>query len=107
MVEQMNDYDLYDVLADLAYGLAPRTRESRALAFRYKHSAWLAGMPARAAQAIEAIAEQFAIAGTEGLEDPRIWQTPEVIAAGGLQALASIGQPRELLRQTKQRMFAA
>jgi type I restriction enzyme R subunit len=32
MVEDMNDYDLYDVLADLAYGLAPRTREDRTLA---------------------------------------------------------------------------
>src|SRR5665213_1788670 len=107
MVEQMNDYDLYDVLADLAYGLAPQTREGRTLAFRYKHSGWLAGMPAPATRAIEAIADQFAIAGTEGLENPLIWQTPEVLAAGGLQALAAAGEPRAILRQTKERMFAA
>jgi type I restriction enzyme R subunit len=86
MVEHMEDYDLYDVLADLAYRLAPRTRESRTLAFRYKHASWLAGMPAPATRAIEAIADQFAIGGTEGLENPLIWQTPEVVAAGGLGA---------------------
>ena len=107
MVEQMNDYDLYDVLADLAYGLAPRTRESRTLAFRYKHAGWLSAMPALATRAIEAIADQFAIAGTEGLENPLIWQTPEVAAIGGLQALAAAGEPRAILRETKERMFAA
>ena len=107
LVENMNDYDLYDVLADLAYGLSPRTRESRTLAFRYKHSFWLAGMPAPAGDAIKAIADQFSIGGTEGLENPHIWQVPEVVAAGGLKALATAGEPRAILRETKERMFAA
>lgn len=107
MVEDMNDYDLYDVLADLAYGLAPRTREGRTLAFRYKHSAWLGKLPPQASGTIQAIADQFAIGGTEGLENPHIWQVPEVIAAGGLAALAAAGEPKAILRETKQRMFAA
>ena len=96
----MNDYDLYDVLADLAYGLSPRTRENRTLAFRYKHSSWLAGMPAPAGEAIKAIADQFSIGGTEGLENPHIWQVPEVVAAGDLKALAAAGEPRTILRET-------
>jgi type I restriction enzyme R subunit len=107
LVENMNDYDLYDVLADLAYGLAPRTRENRMLAFRYKHESWLASMPAPASGTIKAIADQFAIGGTEGLENPHIWQTPAVIASGGLRSLASAGEPRTILRETKERMFAA
>lgn len=107
LLEDMNDYDLYDVLADLAFGLLPRTREERALAFRYKHAAWLTAMPAPAKATIEAIADQFAVGGTEGLENPHIWQTPEVIAAGGLNALRTAGEPRVLLLETKQRMFAA
>lgn len=107
LLEDMNDYDLYDVLADLAFGLLPRTREERALAFRYKHAAWLGGLPAPAKATIEAIADQFAVGGTEGLENPHIWQTPEVIAAGGLSALKLAGEPRVLLVETKQRMFAA
>ncbi|HMN97550.1 MAG TPA: DEAD/DEAH box helicase family protein [Phycisphaerales bacterium] len=107
MLEQMNDYDLYDVLADLAYGLLPRTREDRCLAFRYKHAGWLAALPAPAKAAVEAIADQFAVGGTEGLENPHIWQTPEVAAAGGIAALQSAGEPRVVLQQTKERMFAA
>jgi hypothetical protein len=48
-LDQMDDYDLYDVLGDLGYGLDPKTRIDRADAFFYKHSAWLAGLPAPAA----------------------------------------------------------
>jgi type I restriction enzyme R subunit len=107
MLEDMNDYDLFDVLADLGYGLAPRTREDRAFAFRYKQSAWLATLPMPARATIEAIADQFAIGGTEGLENPHIWQTPEVVTAGGLKALMAAGEPKQLLRETKERMFAA
>jgi len=106
LLEDRNDYDLYDVLADLGYGLSPRTREQRALAFRYKHATWLATLGAARA-AVEAIADQFAVGGTEGLENPHIWQTPEVAAAGGLKALATAGEPRKLLLETKTRMFAA
>lgn len=107
LLEGMNDYDLYDVLADLGYGLVPRTREERALAFRYKHGAWLEALPAPAKATIEAIADQFTFGGTEGLENPLIWQTPEVVAAGGLKALGAAGEPKALLRETKERMFAA
>jgi len=107
MLEQMNDYDLYDVLADLAYGLLPRTREDRCLAFRYKHASWLSALPAPAKVAVEAIADQFAVGGTEGLENPHIWRTPEVAAAGGVKALTSAGEPKVVLQETKKRMFAA
>ncbi|MCZ7645974.1 MAG: DEAD/DEAH box helicase family protein [Planctomycetota bacterium] len=107
LLEDMNDYDLYDVLADLGYGLVPRTREDRALAFRYKHAGWLASLPEPARKAVEAIAGQFAVGGTEGLENPHIWQTPEVAAAGGIAALKSAGEPKVVLQQTKERMFAA
>lgn len=107
MLEQMNEYDLYDVLADLAYGLLPRTREERCLAFRYKHASWLSALPSQAKAAVEAIADQFALGGTDGLENPHIWQTPEVAAAGGIKSLASAGEPKLVLQQTKERMFAA
>ena len=48
-LEEMADYDLYDVLAELGYGLAPRTRVDRAAAFTYKSAGWLAGLPPQAA----------------------------------------------------------
>jgi type I restriction enzyme R subunit len=107
LVEDKGDYDLYDVLAELGWGLRPRTRQDRALAFTYKHEDWLDALPPAAAATIKAIARQFERGGTEGLENPQVFQTPEVKAAGGLAALQAAGQPAELLRETKQRMFAA
>ena len=40
-LEDMADYDLYDVLGELGYGLNPRTSAERAEAFGYKHADWL------------------------------------------------------------------
>ncbi len=49
----MGDYDLYDVLAELGYGLAPHTRTERAEAFAYKQSGWLEVIPKRDAATIQ------------------------------------------------------
>jgi type I restriction enzyme R subunit len=104
---QMDAYDLYDVLGELGYGLTPRTRTERAEAFNYKHVDWLNKLPLAAATTIRAIAAQFAFDGTDGLENPLIFRAPEVASAGGLDALKTVGKPAEVLRETKERMFAA
>jgi len=106
-LEEMTEYDLYDVLAELGYGLAPRTRDGRAEAFLYKHADWLSTLPSGATATLKALAGQFARAGTDGLENPQVFQTPEVVRAGGLVALRALGKPADVLRETKQRMFAA
>ncbi len=110
LVQQLDDmaaYDLYDVLADLGYGLSPHTRAERAAAFAYKHAAWLSALPDDAAATLRALASQFTRAGTEGLENPEVFQTPEVAHAGGLTALRAVGRPAEVLHETKERLFAA
>jgi len=109
LVQQLEDmaaFDLYDVLAELGYGLAPRTRAERAEAFAYKNDRWLAGLPMPTAATLKAMAKQFARSGTDGLENPEIFQTPEVVHAGGLAALKTLGKPADILHQTKERMFA-
>ena len=102
-----DDYDLYDVLAGAAYGQAPKTRADRADAFTWKNRDWLDAMPEQASLAVQAIASQFARGGTENLENPQIFSTPEVKQAGGLPALREYGEPGETIRQTKRRMFEA
>jgi len=102
----MEDFDLYDVLAELGYGLAPRTRVERAQAFAYKHAAWLAGLPPATTAILKALAGQFAQTSTDSLENLYMFQTREVVRAGGLAALRALGQPAEVLWQTKARIFA-
>ena len=107
MVDDKQDYDLYDVLAELGWGMSPRTRHDRTLAFTYKHEDWLNGLPQPACKTIRAIAGQFERGGTDELENPHIFQISEVKKAGGLVALEAAGTPADLLRETKERMFAA
>jgi len=107
MVEEMEEYDLYDVLVDAAYGAVPRTRTDRAFAFIYKNEGWLTDLPAAATAVVKAVAKQFEKGGTDGLESREIFQTPDVRNAGGLAGLKAAGNPTELLKETKARMFAA
>jgi type I restriction enzyme R subunit len=107
MVDDKKDYDLYDVLAELGWGMYPRTRHDRTMAFTYKHEDWINALPGKTAATVRAIASQFDRGGTDGLENPQIFSTPEVKSAGGLAALQLAGNPRDLLVETKARMFAA
>ena len=107
MLDDKQDYDLYDVLSQLGWDMDPRTRQDRTMAFTYKHEDWINALPGKAPAVVRAIASQFERGGTEGLENPQIFQTPEVRLAGGLAALRMGGNPRELLVETKTRMFAA
>ena len=106
-IEEMTEYDLYDVLAEIGYGMNPRTRKERAEAFTYKNTKWLYDMPLPAAATLKALASQFTTAGTDSLENPHIFQTPEVVKAGGLAALKVLGDAAQILHETKERIFAA
>ena len=106
-ISEMEEYDLFDVLAELAYGQAAKTREARAESFGYKNRRWLSSMPATTSEVVKAIASQFSRGGTDGLESNQLFHTPEVAQAGGLNALRDHGNAAETLAETKRRMFSA
>jgi type I restriction enzyme R subunit len=104
-VDAMTDYDLFDVLGQLAYQLPPRTRRQRFDSFRAGQKTWF--LPERAAATVTALAAQFARAGIEGLESTELFETGAVKKAGGLVALKDAGNPADFVRETKARLFAA
>ena len=107
-VGDMIDYDLYDVLAEIAYGINPRRRQERVYAFTYKHEEWLESLPSETSATIKAIIEPFTNGGTEELENPNVLKMPSVERAGGMKALSATGrQPFEVLQEAKERLFAA
>jgi type I restriction enzyme R subunit len=107
MVDAKQDYDLYDVLAELGYAIKPRKRLDRSLAFRFKNEGWLEAMPPPAKTVILGITGQFERSGTEALESREIWRVPAIQAAGGLVTLRALGKPMEALHETKTRLFSA
>jgi len=41
------------------------------------------------------------------LENPHVFNAPDVIQAGGLQALKILGDPKDIIKETKERLFTA
>jgi type I restriction enzyme R subunit len=107
MVDAKQDYDLYDVLAELGYALKPRTRLDRSLAFRFKNETWLDALPPNAKGVILGITGQFERNGTDALENREIWRVPAIQKAGGLAALRALGKPLAALQDAKTRLFSA
>jgi type I restriction enzyme R subunit len=91
-LETMDAYDLFDVLAELGYGIQPLTRAERADAFSYKQADWLAKLPDAAASTLKAIAAQFATTGIEGLESDQLFDIPAVRTLGGIRSLRGLPQ---------------
>ena len=103
----MHDYDLFDVLAFIAFGVQPRTRAERSEAFMANSRQWLEPMPDQTRNTILAIVSQFGKGGIENLEHSGMLSTPEVEDAGGGKALSGYphGDAREALQDIKRRIF--
>lgn len=105
----MEDFDLYDVLAQWAYGEDALSRAERARRFEAANSEWLADQPEATRNTILAICSQFRKGGIENLEDESLLRTPEVMQAGGRNALDLYrdGGASEVIRDLKLRLFRA
>lgn len=106
LLASMEDFDEYDVMGEAAYRFAPRTRADRAESFTWRNEDWLEAMAERPRNVIAALAGQFALGGTAELESPQVFHTPAVQAAGGIASLRLAGEPRQVLEETKRRMFS-
>jgi type I restriction enzyme R subunit len=105
-LEDEQECDLYDVLAELAFGHDPKTRTERAAAFGFKNKMWLNQYPERTRNVVTAIAMQFAKGGIEELETENLFDTPEVTKAGGFDTLLKLPEPPDyFVEQTKVRLL--
>ena len=106
-LREQDECDLYDVLAELGYGVAARSRVERAAAFSYKQRHWLKDLPGRAASVLKTVAYQFERGGIEELETPHLFDVEEVVQAGGFNALLGLLLPPDkLIQETKARLLA-
>jgi type I restriction enzyme R subunit len=104
-LEGRRDTDAFDILAELGWNLAAKTRAERAAAFA--NDKWTADFDKNAAAVIRAIAAQFALGGSGELENRKLFNTPKIAKAGGIAALRKIGDAGKILREIKNRLFAA
>jgi type I restriction enzyme R subunit len=102
-LEEEQECDLFDVLAQLGFGLPPKSRPERAAAFSYKNKLWLRGFPNRTSLVLVNMARQFEKNGIEELETPNLFEVE------GVDFNALVGLPmkaEELIQETKVRLLA-
>lgn len=87
---KLKDCDLFDLFAEIGFGMTAKTRGERVLAFDYKNKDWLMSLPGDSANVIKALARQFEENGIEELESPEVFDVVEIRRAGGIKALAKI-----------------
>jgi len=105
--ERMTDYDNYDLFAHHGYHARALKRPERKVVYLTGNEAWFASLDPKAATVLKGLGHQFEVGGTEALETPTLWEVPEIKAAGGLDALRTIGTPVAVMKDAKTRLFAA
>ena len=103
----LNDCDLFDFLANVGFGVNPKTREERVFAFNYKNKQWLMSLPSDTSKVIEALAKQFKENGIEELENPHVFEIGEIRRAGGVKALGKVMRATEAVIEVKRRLLVA
>ncbi|GHU22840.1 hypothetical protein FACS1894172_07910 [Spirochaetia bacterium] len=79
----------------------------RVLDFQSKERKWLASLHQETKDVIIAIVDQFAICGTDCIENSELFKVFDVMKAGGMKALNMDGNAKALLTEAKLRLFAA
>lgn len=104
---KLEDCDLFDFLANLGFGVDPKTRNERVFAFNYKNKEWLMSLPSDTSKVVGALAKQFKENGIEELENEQVFNIPEIKRAGGVKALGRVMVAAQALFEVKRRLLVA
>ena len=105
VIDQMNDFDLYDVFGKYGYHARALKRSERGELFINHNQGWFSGMHGKAAIVLKSFGHQFAQGGTDALESHNLWEVPEIKLAGGLNALRGLDAPAQVVHEAKARLF--
>lgn len=105
--EQMDEFDLFDVLGKYGYNARALKRPQRGAEYVNANTAWFGSMDTRSAIVLKGLGHQFALDGTEALESSALWEVPEIRLAGGINALRALGAPTQVMQEAKMRLFGA
>ena len=104
-LEEMQDFDYYDMFAHHGYRAQALKRQERGQGYLDRNLPWFEDMPSDTAVVLKGFGHQFGLGGTEALESDSLWQVPEISRAGGLAALKKWGQPAAVILEAKERLF--
>ncbi len=104
--EGLDDCELFDLLASIAYNTEPKTRNQHATTFNRANKDWFATFPQHTVGALKGLARQFEKDGVEALERPTVFETDDLRTFGGRDAFRNLSvSPKELVIETKRRLL--
>jgi type I restriction enzyme R subunit len=106
-IDQMTDYDTYDLFAYHGYRARALKRPERTIVYLDENHTWFESIDPKAAIVLKGIGHQFELGGTEALETSALWEVPEIKDAGGFDALRTLGMPAAVVIEAKSKLFAA
>lgn len=98
-------YDHYDVITHMGYRSRAWMRRERGEAYLQSNAAWFGRMQPDTAIVLRGLGSQFGTGGTEAIESGEFFRVPAIAAAGGIRALERLGEPGDVLRAAKLRLF--
>jgi len=97
-LEDMQDFDYYDMFAHHGYHAQALKRQQRGQGYLDQNQTWFDTMPVDAATVLKGFGHQFGLGGTDALETSALWDVPEISLAGGAaQPNLSINDLKALL----------
>jgi len=97
-LEDMQDFDYYDMFAHHGYHAQALKCQQRGLGYLKQNQTWFDTMPADAVIVLKGFGHQFGLGGTDALETSALWDVPEISLAGGAaQPNLSINDLKALL----------
>ena len=105
---KQDNYDSFDVIAELAYQVEAKTKPQRVEDFLNQSEAWLVAMPKQSANTLRALGDEFKKEGTEGLNNKELFNVQSIKNASGgnvANALRLVGKPVDVFKEFKTRIF--
>lgn len=103
------DLDGFDVLAHVAYGAVPLTRDERVEALQNMESRFLQAFPDNAREVIYALLEKYRLAGIEEIENPSIFELAPFDRMGGIRAVeerfGAMDRLKKAVNDIRQRLY--
>ncbi len=78
------DLDSFDILANVAFGVVPLSRDERADQLEIQSARFLAAFSENAREMVHALLERYRLAGIEDIENPLVFQLPPFDRLGGI-----------------------
>ncbi len=105
-LENEQECDLFDVLAELGFGCEPKSRVERSAGFSFRHKSWLNQFPIPSQKVLISIANQFSRGGIEELESESLFDVPEIVDSGGFKSMLRLQiPPHDLIVDVKRRLL--